>query len=58
MRQDRKKLRKNPDKWNEVGANNLLPEPGPLGMIREKQFMAGKPLWWLQRSMTRLARIR
>lgn len=48
MRQDRKKLRKNPNKWNEeVGANILSPEPGPLGMIKEKQFTAGKPLRWL-----------
>lgn len=39
MRQDRKKLRKSPNKWNEeVGANILSTEPEPLGMIKKKQF--------------------
>lgn len=42
LRNYRKKLGKDPSKWNEgVGVNILSPEHPPLGIIKEEQLIAG-----------------
>lgn len=49
MRQDRKKLKKSPNKWNEeVGANILSNQSlNRWARSKENSLTVGKPLWWL-----------